>query len=135
MSGVLLDTHTLVWLLAGDEHLGVQARGLADQTAHRDQLLVSAISFWEVAMLAQRARLSLTQPVRTWRQRALNLGIVEIPLSGDLGILATELADFPEDPADRIIGATAITHEATLITANRAILASNAGLERHDARR
>ena len=62
---------------------------------------MSAMSFWEVAMLVQRRRLVLAQPVANWRHNVLELGIVEIPVSGDIGILATELEDFPLDPASR----------------------------------
>ena len=75
--------------------------------AKEDTLLVSAMSFWEVAMLVQR-RLVLAQPVANWRHNVLELGIVEIPVSGDIGILATELEDFPLDPADRVLAATAM---------------------------
>ena len=134
MNAVLLDTHVLVWLLGGDDRLGRQARELADMAMREDGLLVSAITFWEVAMLVQRHRLALTQPVASWRQKVLELGIAEVPLSGDIGILATELADFPPDPADRFIAATAVARGATLITADQGILSWNGLLTFHDAR-
>ena len=134
MNAVLLDTHALVWLLEGDEHLGHEARQLADAAARADTLLVSAMTFWEVAMLARRHRLVLAQPAASWRQKVLELGIAEIPMSGDIGILATELEDFPPDPADRIIAATAAVHGATLITADSSILGWKGQLSRHDAR-
>ncbi len=133
MMAVLLDTHALVWLLEGDQHLGHEARRLADMAAREDTLLVSAMSFWEVAMLVQRRRLGLVQPVANWRHKVLELGIAEIPMSGDIGILATELEDFPLDPADRIIAATAMVHGARLITADASILGWKSQLSRHDA--
>ncbi len=107
MTVVLLDTHALVWLLEGDQHLGHEARRLADMAVRQDTLLVSAMTFWEVAMLVLCRRLILVQPVPNWRHNVLELGIAEIPVSGDIGILATEFEDFPPDPADRIIAATA----------------------------
>ena len=64
----------------------------------------------------------------------MELGIQEVPVSGDIGILAAELEDFPRDPADRIIAATALTRGATLITADTSILGWQGTLSRHDAR-
>jgi len=101
--------------------------------AKEDTLLVSAMSFWEVAMLVQRRRLVLAQPVDNWRHNVLELGIVEIPVSGDIGILATELEDFPLDPADRVLAATAMVHGAGLITADASILGWQGQLSCHDA--
>lgn len=134
MNGVLLDTHVLVWLLEGDGRLGHQARQLADAAAREDALFVSAMTFWEVAMLARRHRLVLAQPAASWRLKVLELGIVEIPTSGDIGILATELEGFPPDPADRIIAATAVAHGATLITGDSNILEWEGHLSRQNGR-
>ena len=134
MSPVLLDTLALVWLLEGDERLGHEARQLADTAVKEDMLLVSAMTFWEVAMLAQRHRVVLDLPVASWRRKVLELGVAEIPVSGDLGILSVELEDFPPDPADRIIAATAMVHGGTLITADTSILEWQGHLNRHDAR-
>ena len=133
MTAVLLDTHALVWLLEGDQHLGHETRRLADIAVREDALRVSAMTFWEVGMLVQRGRLILVQPVTNWRHNVLELGIAEIPVSGDIGILATELEDFPLDPADRIIAATALVHGARLITADASILGWKGQLSRHDA--
>jgi len=133
MNLVLLDTHALVWLLEDHTRLGQQAAELADAAASRGTLLVSAITFWEMAMLVGRRRLALSQPVRSWRQRVIQVGIEEVPISGEIGILAAELEDFPADPADRIIAATALTHGATLITADARILGWKGQLSRHDA--
>jgi PIN domain nuclease of toxin-antitoxin system len=135
MNTVLLDTHVLVWLMQGNQSLGHEARLLVETAIREDALLVSAMTFWEVAMLMQHQRLALTQPVTSWRQRVLELGISEIPVSGDIGILSTEMEDFPADPADRIISATAIVHGATLITADTSILRSQGHLGRQNARR
>ena len=133
MTAVLLDTHALVWPLEGDQHLGHEARRMADMAVREDTLLVSAMTFWEVAMLVQRRRLVLVQPVVHWRHNVLELGIAEIPVSGDIGILATELEDFPLDPADRIIAATAMVHGASLITADASILGWKGQLSRYNA--
>ena len=95
---------------------------------------MSAITFWEVAMLARRQSSPVLQSAANWRQRVLGMGIAEIPASGDIGILATHLEGFPTDPADRIIAATALLQGATLITADEGILKWQGQIIRHDAR-
>lgn len=135
MSGVLLDTHSLVWLTEGSRRMGREARRLAEEAGREDRLFVSAITFWEAAMLAQRDRLELDRPVSEWRGYVLRLGIVEMPVSGEIGIAAVELAEFPPDPADRIIGATAMLNGIDLMTADVAILRWPGFLPRHDASR
>lgn len=135
MTLVLLDTHALVWLLEDHARLGQQAAERADAAANRGALVVSAITFWEIVMLVGRRRLAVSQPVLSWRQRVLEVGIEEVPISGEMGIMAAELADFPADPADRIIAATALTLGATLVTADRRILEWKGKLSRHDARK
>jgi PIN domain nuclease of toxin-antitoxin system len=73
-------------------------------------------------------------PLPTWRQDLLNLGLLEIPVSGEIGIAAVQLDQLPGDPADRIIGAAAVLQEAALMTADRKLLAWPGQLERYDAR-
>jgi PIN domain nuclease of toxin-antitoxin system len=133
MTGLLLDTHALVWLLNGEQRLGNVARTLAQSALEKDELLVSAMTFWELSLLAQRQRLTLPQPIGVWRRSVLDIGITEIPVTGEVGILSTELASLPADPADRIITATAILNDAVFVTADALILAWRGEVTRHDA--
>jgi PIN domain nuclease of toxin-antitoxin system len=70
---------------------------------------------------------------RGLRSELLNTGIIEIPLSGEITILAAQLKSLHGDPADRFIVATAITQEATLLTADRALLRWRNELPRQNA--
>ena len=114
--------------------LGKNVRELADQALKDNELTTSAITFWEVAMLAQRNRLELSLPTDVWRRRLLDMGLMEIPVTGDIGITAAGLQEFHGDPADRFIAATAILGGGTLMTADEAILGWPGELIRHDAR-
>jgi PIN domain nuclease of toxin-antitoxin system len=134
LSGVLLGTHAVVWLMEGITTLGSRSRALAHEARSRDELLVSAVSFWELAMLYERGRVALPRPVGTWRRQVLDYGVIEVPFSGSTGILAAELDGLPRDPADRMIAATVFETGATLVTADDTILNWTATLSRHDAR-
>jgi PIN domain nuclease of toxin-antitoxin system len=131
---ILLDTHTLIWLAEGHPQLGDRARHLADEALAHNDLGVSAITFWETAMLHQRGRIRLMQPVEAWRRVLADHGLREWPVTGEVGIAAAALRDFHADPADRFITATALLHGATLVTADDRILAWSGPLQRHDAR-
>lgn len=131
----VLDTHVLVWLVEGDQRLGRGAREVAQTALKADNLTVSAISFWEIAMLLKTRRLGLALQAMEWRQGILQRGILEVPVTGQIGILAGELTGLPGDPADRIITATALVRNATLVTADERILEWSGGVLRQDARR
>lgn len=103
----LLDTHALPWLISGDAALGPKALAVCDEALQAGALTVSAISWWEIAMLAGKGRIELKQKPDALRQTLLQAGLVEQPLDGRVGIAAAEVEAFHGDPADRIITVTA----------------------------
>ena len=129
---IVLDTHAVVWLVM-DEGLGRQSRRLIDNAVADDSLAVSAMSFWEFAMLVTRRRVRSIRSPGEQRSKMLAAGIRELPVTGDIAIPAAELEGLHNDPADRIIAATAITHEATLVTADARLLQWRHPLKRQDA--
>ena len=132
---LLLDTHVLVWMDADDLALGPQARQAIRRAWSVGEVAVSAISFWEVAMLAQRGRLHLPVPPDTWRADLLGAGVREIPLDGRVAVAAAGLENLHRDPADRIIVASALASAGSLVTADAGILEWTGELSRIDARR
>ena len=131
---IVLDTHALIWLDQDDPDLGPIARQRATTALQEKALAASAISFWEVAMLVAKGRITMEMPVATWRNDLLTLGLVEIPVDGEVGLTAVQLQHLHGDPADRIIVATTLLRKAVLITADRKLLEWSGQLERHDAR-
>ncbi len=121
---LLLDTHILIWLAEGHGKLPVKSRRYIDRIAAKHGLAVSAISFWETAMLGSKGRIALAHPVGEWRDSILaGPGITEVPISGDIGIEAVNLPPgLHEDPADRLLVATARLHGLTLGTRDRRLL-------------
>ena len=118
---ILLDTQVMLWLRSGDPKLGEHSRIEIDRAWRSDGVSVSAISFWEVAMLREKGRLFFPEDVGMWRREQIDQGLVEIPVDGDIGVRAADLRAFHGDPADRIIVATALGGHR-LVTADRRIL-------------
>jgi PIN domain nuclease of toxin-antitoxin system len=131
---IVLDTHALLWMDRNDPALGPAARRLIEDAWRAGQVAVSAISYWETAMFAQRGRIVLPLPPNEWRSELLQAGLREIALDGRIGILASQLENIHRDPADRFIMATSLQHQATLITADENVLAWQSELLRQDAR-
>lgn len=132
---ILLDTHALVWMDEDAPALGPKARDVVQQAWDAQQLAVSAISFWECAMLQFRGRLKFTRSPAAWRAELLSAGLIEVPLDGEIAMVAAGIESLHKDPADRFIAATAIVKGAALVTADTKLLKWKHRLQRHDAAR
>jgi PIN domain nuclease of toxin-antitoxin system len=119
---MLIDTHVLVYHASDDRKLGKRARSAIERALARDELFVSALSFWEVAMLVARDRLALDTTVAAFRAAALATGIQEEPVDGEIAIAAGELPDRHGDPVDRMLVATALVRGLALLTADAVLL-------------
>ena len=118
---LLLDTNVLLWLTRGDRRLGAGAHRAVDEAFVSGNAAVSAISFWEIAMLLKKGRLEITWAVEALRQYLLDHGLNEIPVDGEIAMRAVLLTELHGDPADRIIVATALAGHR-LVTADRQLL-------------
>lgn len=123
-SQLLLDTHVLLWLIDGNPLLGKLAVKAIDSTSREDRLLMSAITAWEIGMLARKKRITLHRDTLEWVYAALALpGIRLAPLAVEIAVGSNELPfEMHADPADRILVATARHLGATLVTADQALL-------------
>ena len=130
---VLLDTHVLVWLDEANPRLGAGAIKKIDAAFQAGNVMVSAISFWEIATLIRKGRVRLDMDLSVWRKDLLEQGLLELPVMGEIGIKAAALDPFHGDPADRLIAATALQHSLTLISADKKLLSSPLAISRMDA--
>ena len=124
---IVLDTHAWIWWVTEDRRLSKRAR----QAIKRAPVLgVCAISVWETAMLVARGRLRLDRDVKSWVREALAVERLDLmPLTPDVAITAALLGSaIHSDPADRMIIATALEHDATIVTKDDAI--ARAGIVR-----
>lgn len=130
---ILLDTHAAIWITTNNEALGRQSRALAEHALAEKKLVVSAIGFWEIALLVAKRRFAIWKSANILRDELLGSGVIELPLTGDIAILAVELQNLHGDPADRFIAATAIAHDATLVTADQRLLRWRHKVKRQNA--
>jgi len=117
---LLLDTHVIIWAASAVD--GLDRRVAALLTDLRNELWMSAVSAWELAMLSERGRIRLRPDPERWIASAVaGLGLKEAPLTSAIALESRRLSVPTEDPADRFIAATARMHECALVTADAAL--------------
>jgi PIN domain nuclease of toxin-antitoxin system len=115
---LLLDTHIWLWLLADPSKLGRNTfRELQNK---QNELWLSPISTWEVLTLNFKGRIQLELNLREWLSKA-TAGMREAPLTHEIAFAARELP-LHQDPADRMLAATAQVLDLTLVTADIRLL-------------
>lgn len=138
---LLLDTHVLVWSVEGDERrIGRQARRLLARGESAGAVAVSPVTLFEITALHVAGRLRLARPVERWIRETLEAtGIRIAELSPAAAIDAGHIPRTAlEDPADRLLVATARHLDAALLTSDARILdyaARTHNVRVHDARR
>lgn len=118
---IVLDTHAWLWWMAEPERLSEPARTAIDQAS---SIGVSTLSAWEVAMLTVRGRIALDRDVGLWVKQALaDTNVAPLPPSAEIAVAAglLDAKNFPGDPIDRLIYATAQAARARLVTRDSAI--------------
>jgi PIN domain nuclease of toxin-antitoxin system len=130
---ILLDTHAAIWFMRNDPALGKKARATAVAALEEERLAISAISFWEMALLVAKGRLRTLKDPTEQRRLMISAGLLELPLTGDIALRAVALDNLHGDPADRFIAATAAVHDATLMTADETLLDWRSKVRRQDA--
>ena len=124
---ILVDTHVVVWLAFDQDQLSRKARtAIDDARRNAAGLAISDITLLELATLASKGRIHLQISLESFLQEVESRFVV-LPISGRACARAMSLpAAYPKDPADRIIGATALVEGLSLLTADRAIRRSRA---------
>ena len=118
MGAVLLDTHVVHWWSAEPERVSASARAVLEQA---DDLAVAAISWYELAWLAEHDRIAVRIPVSSWL-KGLAAQLRTIPINPAIAHTAVSLpASFPGDPADRMIYGTAVENDLRLVSKDKAM--------------
>jgi PIN domain nuclease of toxin-antitoxin system len=119
---ILLDTHVWVWWVQNDPRMGACTEKL--DLAPPTEVIVSAISCWEVAVLHSRGRLTFDCSLDEWLHAGLHESAVSIVnVTPEIAVESVRLpGDFHRDPADRMLVATARILNCGLLTEDRRIL-------------
>lgn len=113
---VLLDTHTLLWWLAGDETLSTKASHVI--ASPKTTVFVSAASAWEIAI--KQAIGKLRVPHDLMAALAANR-FQPLPVTIEHALHAGSLPRHHDDPFDRMLVAQALLEKLTIITRDRTI--------------
>lgn len=122
---IVLDTHTLVWWVTGDKLLSKTAKATIDKEHADGEIIISSISAWEIAMLAERRKLIITSDLPSWFSTLSSIPSIKfIPVDVDISLRSVALpGNFHKDLADRLIVATAQKLSAVLVTKDEKIRA------------
>ncbi len=119
---ILLDTHVVVWLALAPERISKIARAAIDEARHNGGgLAICGITLLEIATANLNGRISLAMSLESFLKDIEDRFVV-LPISARACARTLTLpAGYPKDPADRVIGATALVEGMGLVTADREI--------------
>lgn len=116
---ILLDTHVVAWVLLEPDRLSQAAHRLV---ADAEGLAVADITWYELAWLLDAGRIAVVD-AQDWLRQA-SQRVETLPVTWSIAHRAAGMSrhrSFPQDPADRLVYTTAVEHELTLLTKDRAL--------------
>lgn len=115
---ILLDTHVLLWLLLEPKRLSASAVVAIRKSLATGGIAIASITLWELAMMIALGRITPRGTPEAWLTELVERsGVVVKDITAAVATLATQFPqDFPADPADRLIAATARAEGMSLVT-------------------
>jgi PIN domain nuclease of toxin-antitoxin system len=119
---ILLDTQAAIFMTLEKEKLSAAASSaIRNMSRVPEGLALASSSLWEVAMISSKGKFRHNRPLADYLLHLESLFMV-LPITGAIAARAVQFSDqYPKDPADRIIGATALVHGMDLITSDELI--------------
>ena len=113
---LLLDTHLLLWAAGPSPRLSAQARRLVDDPDN--ELVVSAVSVWEIAIKSGLRRPNFRVDAALFRRNLLSNSYQELAVTGEHAVAVANLPLLHRDPFDRILVAQSIVEGITPLTSD-----------------
>jgi len=113
-------------MVADEDRLSRHAKSAIQRARLSDGLGIADVTIWELALLIARGALRTHSTVEnTVRNFVTRSGVIVKPITAEVAVLATQFPeDYPKDPIDRLIGATARAEGLALITRDERIRSS-----------
>ena len=113
---LILDTHVLYWWV--NRTPGKLTQQQIDLIETAETLAASAMTCWEMMWLVKHGRIVLQLFASAWIGQVEASGVSIIPVSRAIAERSVTLSEHHKDPVDRIIIATALEHQAQLLSAD-----------------
>lgn len=112
---LLLDTHTLLWFIAGSPSLSASARNLIEDESN--EKFVSIVSIWETAIKVSIGKMTLTAPFDDLFPHQLRInGFELLPVKVEHASIVTTLPFHHRDPFDRLLIAQATEENMVMVS-------------------
>lgn len=124
---ILVDTHVVLWLAFDEIRISNKAKASINRARQSESgLAISDFTLLELTIAFQKKRFGIDISLESFLYE-VEQKFVLLPITRPVCVQTLAFpADYPKDPADRIIGATALVHGLTLMTADQAIRKSGA---------
>jgi PIN domain nuclease of toxin-antitoxin system len=124
---ILLDTCVIVWDALEPKKISAKAKKAIDSADKQNALIISDISIWEISMLVKKGRIEIdTTPAHFLNLFLQSHNVSVKAISPEIAELCVNFGEeLNNDPADRLIAATSIIHNARLVTADSNLRNSN----------
>ena len=122
---LLLDTCAAMYIIANGQMRDEAVAAIDAASDHGEPVFISPITAWEVGTLARKCRFRSSYTPQRWFERLMRSPNAALAAMTPELLLASSFlpGDFHNDPADRIIAATAREYGYTVVTRDRALLA------------
>ncbi|HEY1744722.1 MAG TPA: type II toxin-antitoxin system VapC family toxin [Granulicella sp.] len=121
---IVVDTHVVFWLAQVPSMLTDPAQAAITEARRRGGVAISDKTLWELAMMVSRKQVHVKTSLQEFLREVEHYFVI-LPITGAIAERSMGFtAGYPKDPTDRIIGATALIHGLSLITADQSIRSS-----------
>ncbi|MBK8807428.1 MAG: type II toxin-antitoxin system VapC family toxin [Bacteroidales bacterium] len=116
---LLLDTHTLIWFLNGDEQISDKAKALIEDS--QNSKIVSIASIWEIAIKISLDKFRFAQGFKYFLDMVADIGFEILPITVEHALELSTLEFIHRDPFDRLLIAQSISDNLIIVTKNDTI--------------